>query len=106
MKQGDIVLVSFPFADLSSQKVRPAVVLSNDVYNTHHNVLLAGIYGKTRPCSITLTNESLAYKKLNKQSYISLQNIFSIERTFVGETIDTLTPTARKNLLTQVKKYL
>src|SRR5688572_332501 len=30
LKQGDVVLVPFPFADLTGQKVRPAVIVSAD----------------------------------------------------------------------------
>ncbi|GAX62371.1 plasmid maintenance toxin/cell growth inhibitor [Candidatus Scalindua japonica] len=33
MKKGDVVLITFPFTDLSSVKVRPALVISNDSYN-------------------------------------------------------------------------
>jgi mRNA interferase MazF len=29
MSKGDIVLITFPFTDLSGNKLRPAVVLSN-----------------------------------------------------------------------------
>ncbi len=31
--QGDIVLIPVPFTDLSSQKRRPVIVISNDIYN-------------------------------------------------------------------------
>lgn len=33
LSQGDVVLITFPFADLTSAKVRPALVLSNNTYN-------------------------------------------------------------------------
>ncbi len=33
MKKGDVVLVTFPFTDLSSVKVRSALIISNDSYN-------------------------------------------------------------------------
>lgn len=41
IQRGDIVLVPFPFTDLTSQKVRPAVVISPD--NSGEDVLLAFI---------------------------------------------------------------
>jgi mRNA interferase MazF len=34
MKKGDVVLISVPFTDLSFVKVRPALVISNENYNT------------------------------------------------------------------------
>jgi mRNA interferase MazF len=38
--RGDIVLIPFPFADLSAAKTRPAVVVSSDVYHTIRSELL------------------------------------------------------------------
>ena len=32
-EQGDIVLIPIPFTDLSSQKRRPVIVISNDAYH-------------------------------------------------------------------------
>ena len=101
MKQGDIVVIEFPFSDLSEKKLRPAVVLSNDAYNKHKNLILAGIYGKKKPFSLPLTNADLKKKKLKKESWISLQNIFSAERALIGNTVDSL---REKILLELLKK--
>ena len=32
--QGDIILISFPFSNVTDYKVRPAIVISNNLYNT------------------------------------------------------------------------
>ena len=43
-KQRDIVLVSFPFSDLSHQKVRPVLIVSNDNYNQQFaDVVVCGL---------------------------------------------------------------
>jgi len=43
-RQGDVLLVPYPFTDQSGFKQRPAVVLSGEAYNqTHPDVILAAV---------------------------------------------------------------
>lgn len=43
-KQGDVLLVPFPFTDQSGSKQRPSVVVSSEAYNqTYPDVILAPI---------------------------------------------------------------
>ena len=46
-QRGDLVLVPFPFSDLSATKVRPAVVVSGSLYHaTEPDLILAAITSK------------------------------------------------------------
>lgn len=102
MKQGDIVIIEFPFSDLSERKLRPAVVISNGRYNRYKNLILAGIYGKNKPLSLALTNADLKKKRLKKASWVSLQNIFSADAGLIGKTVDSLSEKALRDLLKRV----
>ena len=45
-KKGDIVIINFPFTDLTSTKKRPALIISNDVVNQTSDYLLVQITSK------------------------------------------------------------
>ena len=48
-RRGDVVLVPFPFADLSSRKQRPAVVVSGELYHyTEPDIIVAAMTSSIR----------------------------------------------------------
>ena len=54
--KGDVVLVPFPFTDLAAARVRPAVVVSSDAYNSGADVIVAMVTSQrhtgTTDCSV------------------------------------------------------
>ena len=106
MRQGDIVALEFPFSDLSDKRFRPAVILSNRTYNRHKNVILAGIYGSSTPLSIPLTNVDLIKKKLKKDSYVSLQNVFSADKSLLIKSVDSLSKKKLAAILDDLHAHL
>jgi mRNA interferase MazF len=60
-QRGDVILVPFPFSDLSTTKVRPAVVVSSSTYhNSEPDLILAAVTSKiataTGPMDYVLTD--------------------------------------------------
>lgn len=60
-QRGDVLLVPFPFSDLSAAKTRPAVVVSSDLYHaTEPDLILAAITSQvaaaTGPLDYVLEN--------------------------------------------------
>ncbi len=81
----DIVLIKFPFTDLSNYKLRPALVISNKSYNKHDNLMLIWIYGNKwlNQYSSKISQEDLKHWKLKKDSYFRLHNIFSLHKSLI-----------------------
>ena len=82
-KHGDIVLIPIPFTDLSSQKQRPVVVISNDDYNltTPDFVVVAMTSNPTLgPYSFPITSADLAYGKLNRPGTVRVDKIYSLDQ--------------------------
>ena len=61
-ERGDIVIIPFPFTDLSSVKQRPVLVLSNNSYNTScEDFIVCGITSNVKSTSyaVEIANENL-----------------------------------------------
>jgi len=107
MKQGDLVMIDFPYADGTRSKWRPALVLSNERYNRNKSILLAGLYGKRQPHSVHITNKDMHRGELEKESYVSLQNVFSADKAFIAHTfVGSIASSKMKEVLTELQKCL
>ena len=84
--QKDLILLSYPFSNLENKKVRPALVLSNDLFNKKSDdcilVPLTGVI-KDEPYSIIISQNNLEVGKLIKISRIRVDKIFSIEKNLI-----------------------
>ena len=83
-KQGEIVLVPFPYSDLSSTKRRPLLIASNNKYNEKCNdvvvCVISSQISKHDAYSIDLSNDDLEYGILPEKSTIKTHKLFTIDK--------------------------
>lgn len=87
-KFGTIVLIPFPFTDLSSSKLRPALIISKE--NNTEDIIVAFISSKveTKPNSIILQKTDVIFKHtgLKTNSTLRFDKIATLEKkTVLGE---------------------
>ena len=84
-KQRQIILVPFPYSDLSTKKKRPVLIVSNNEYNEKYDdivvcVVSSQIYKKD-DYSINLINNDLEYGILPEKSIIKVHKLFTIHKS-------------------------
>jgi mRNA interferase MazF len=81
LSQRDIILIPFPFSDVSGSKVRPALVISNDSYNRVYldAVVVALTSNISRsPYKVVITNSNLEHGRLPVDSAVRCDKPFSV----------------------------
>jgi mRNA interferase MazF len=85
--QRDIVLIPIPFTDLSSNKKRPVIIISNDNYNKNNLdivvVALTSNLNIENKYSIDIENYNLVEGKLPKKSRIRCDKIYTLSKNIV-----------------------
>ena len=106
-KRGDIVLVSFPFTDLSSSKRRPALVVSPDSFNqAMQDVVLSAITSQGALDGALASEPGDCIDGiLPKKSVVKPAKLFTMHTTLVLKKICALGPEKLSVVLTEIRQF-
>lgn len=84
--KGDVVVVPFPFSDLSKSKRRPALVVAN---LEGDDLILCQITSEVRVdnCSILLSDDDFEKGSLNLTSLIKPNRVFTADKSIILKKI-------------------
>ncbi len=103
--QGDVVLIPFPFTDLSALKKRPVLVLSSATYNrSSSDFIVCGITSvlTPRPHAVPLVSSDMDRGTLPVESRIRPDKVFTLRKTLAIKTLGSV----RDNVLRRVRREL
>ncbi len=88
--QRELVLLSYPFSDLKASKVRPAVVISRNSYNSEfEDVIVVPVTSNLsfRKHVIRLSGNELESGRLISDSVIKADRILSVKQSLIRKSI-------------------
>ncbi len=83
-KQREIVLVPFPYSDLTSTKKRPVLIVSNDDYNHNYQDVIVCVITSVEhndKYSLKLRDTNLEYGLLPEDSIVKVHKLFTIDKS-------------------------
>jgi len=99
-KPGQVVLIPFPFTDLTTVKQHPALVISTDEsFNSqHHDIIVLAMTSQNpfalQPDEYSLSQTDQAAAKLPKASKVKSGKIISIDQRLVRKTLSSVSQIA------------
>lgn len=92
---GDVVVVPFPYSDLSSGKQRPAIVLSNETYNaSQDDVILCGLTSNLANAafSVFVGPQDMESGTLVAPSRVKVGHLIAIDKSLVRKRVGRVKP--------------
>lgn len=97
---GAIVLVDFPFANLSKTKKRPALVISRVDYGDY---ILSQITSKEKKAgSVRIEEEDLQSGSMKQTSYVRYQVLFTASESLIDRQVALLTTEKTVSIFDQI----
>jgi len=101
LKRGDIVLVPFPFTDLSKEKVRPAIVISAE-NNIDVGVAFISSIIPEEPATVDFvlleSHPDFSVTGLKKASVFKMNKVLTLERSKILRRLGGVSPSIQKEL--------
>lgn len=93
LEPGDLVLLPFPFTDLSAHKTRPALVLSNSDYNASSaDVIVCGVTSNLANAShsVLIGSDDMESGTIPRPSRVKVDKVVSLHKGLVRRKVGRL----------------
>ncbi len=102
---GSVVLIPFPFSDLSHSKLRPAVVIAEV---SHSDWILCQITSQAYSDSeaIEISDDSFQQGSLQRVSYVRPGKLFTAHSTLIRREVGQLSPEVLKHIVNKIKQLI
>jgi mRNA interferase MazF len=106
--KGEIVWVKFPFNDASTTKLRPALIISNNLINKTGDYLLMEVTTKLRRdnLSLLLNENNFTGTPLLKQSELRLHKIFILNDSLIAGNITNVSSDFMRIVISKLIKLI
>ena len=106
-KAGDVVLIPFPFTDLTATKQRPAVILSSNRFNRRQGDIIIAAITSHIPEKLSREDYILSpvdqrSAGLPKLSIVKLGKIVTIDQQLVRKRLGYLSPKTIKSIISSL----
>lgn len=109
VNQRDIILVPFPYSDMSQTKKRPSIIVSNKNFNSNsRDVICCAITSNPRNYnkSVEITNGDLDSGELRYDSRVKPTKIFTLDKKKIIKKMAKLNITKSKEIIENLNKSI
>ena len=105
-EQRDIVLIPFPYSDLSGAKQRPALILSNEFLNKTQDMICCLITSNPTLEGIELKSSFFENGKLKFKSWVKPQRLFTINNKIINKKLCKINQETHHKIIKNLIEYL
>ncbi|MBI2565197.1 type II toxin-antitoxin system PemK/MazF family toxin [Candidatus Woesearchaeota archaeon] len=105
-EQKDIVLIPFPYSDLSGAKQRPALIISNNAINKTQDRICCLITSNNHHDGIIINNSSFEQGDLPFESWIKPHRLFTIHEKIIKKKLCKITDRFHDKILSSITELL
>ncbi|MCK4937784.1 MAG: type II toxin-antitoxin system PemK/MazF family toxin [Methanosarcinales archaeon] len=109
VNQRDIILIPFPYSDLTQTKKRPSIIISNQTYNSNNeDVICCAITSNPRNYdkSIEIANDDLDKGNLRYESRVKPTKIFTLDKGMIVKKLAKLNINKSKEIIANLNQSI
>lgn len=105
-EQREIVLVPFPYTDLSISKLRPALIISNKRLNNSEDRICCLVTSKPSGENILLRKNDFEFGKLPFKSWVKPQRVFSVNARIIQKSLCKVDKKFHSRILKEIHSFI